>query len=579
MVIKNLDLEPKKELSKETSSKILPCGDGSCWKTFKPIASLVTKGKLKETQAHSFPVFTVKKRYHAVPYGELDGIHVAFVDRFRVVSKTAGKEAEWLRNLSIEIPLWSKTIAPISIRCDSATTLAKAYRQIYNGKSRHLGVRHSMIHKLITNEVISIEFVREDCWKFSEIVGIRVIHGNEFGGTECTPIKSLIFPDSSSVDRYMDNKLEEVINKAIQAHNYDCKEETQAEKMEYIELVDSMSLEAAVLTGSISQPQSSYKTTATLFEFELAKILIDKMEKNKSFDIADYKRELYNALVKSYNTDKYIFESYGEVFSLKRSQDDKDKDQDPSTGSDRWTKRKKSSKDAESFKDSRSKEKNSLSTSKDASQSQHKSFGKSAYAEEPSHTVEYSGIQQDQEFSKRQQVDFRPLQTWISQVTRAEEPPTLFDELNDTSFDFSAFVMNRLQFPNLTQEISVRPAFNLLKGTCKTITKLEYHFEECSKATTERLDWRKRLMRADELYKFSDGTLNDVWSALHEIAAGIRMEYLPRKKYSNLDKKRARVMVQDIDKQLYQRRWMRNLKKLVDGREYENDLRLLERII
>ncbi|GJZ14111.1 hypothetical protein Tco_0549341 [Tanacetum coccineum] len=36
-----------KELSKETSSKILPCGDGSCWKTFKPIASLIAKGKLK----------------------------------------------------------------------------------------------------------------------------------------------------------------------------------------------------------------------------------------------------------------------------------------------------------------------------------------------------------------------------------------------------------------------------------------------------------------------------------------------------------------------------------------------------
>nr|GEY25151.1 hypothetical protein [Tanacetum cinerariifolium] len=37
----------RKELSKETSSKILPCGDGSCWKTFKLIASLIKKGKLK----------------------------------------------------------------------------------------------------------------------------------------------------------------------------------------------------------------------------------------------------------------------------------------------------------------------------------------------------------------------------------------------------------------------------------------------------------------------------------------------------------------------------------------------------
>ncbi|GJY01243.1 protein PIN-LIKES 6, partial [Tanacetum coccineum] len=36
-----------KELSKESGSKILPCGDGSCWKTFKPIAILIAKGKLK----------------------------------------------------------------------------------------------------------------------------------------------------------------------------------------------------------------------------------------------------------------------------------------------------------------------------------------------------------------------------------------------------------------------------------------------------------------------------------------------------------------------------------------------------
>ncbi|GKB85248.1 zinc finger, CCHC-type containing protein [Tanacetum coccineum] len=72
----------------------------------------------------------------------------------------AGKEAEWLTNLILEILLWSKPIAPISIRCDSAATLAKAYSQIYNGKSRHLGVKHSMIRELITNGVISIEFVR-----------------------------------------------------------------------------------------------------------------------------------------------------------------------------------------------------------------------------------------------------------------------------------------------------------------------------------------------------------------------------------------------------------------------------------
>nr|GEZ80137.1 hypothetical protein [Tanacetum cinerariifolium] len=71
----------------------------------------------------------------------------------------AGKEAEWLRNLILEIQLWSKPISPISIRCDSVATLAKAYSQMYNGKSRHLGVKHNMICELITNGVVSIEFV------------------------------------------------------------------------------------------------------------------------------------------------------------------------------------------------------------------------------------------------------------------------------------------------------------------------------------------------------------------------------------------------------------------------------------
>ncbi|GKC40130.1 hypothetical protein Tco_1052514 [Tanacetum coccineum] len=42
-----LDPSRWKELSKETSSKILLGGDGSCRKTFKPIASLIAKGKLK----------------------------------------------------------------------------------------------------------------------------------------------------------------------------------------------------------------------------------------------------------------------------------------------------------------------------------------------------------------------------------------------------------------------------------------------------------------------------------------------------------------------------------------------------
>nr|VDD43517.1 unnamed protein product [Brassica oleracea] len=35
-----------------------------------------------------------------------------------VALAASGKEAEWLRNLVYEIPLWPKPVSPISIHCD-----------------------------------------------------------------------------------------------------------------------------------------------------------------------------------------------------------------------------------------------------------------------------------------------------------------------------------------------------------------------------------------------------------------------------------------------------------------------------
>nr|GEY30484.1 hypothetical protein [Tanacetum cinerariifolium] len=41
------------------------------------------------------------------------------------------KEAEWLRDLLINIPLWPKAMSPISVHCDSQSTLSRAYNQVY----------------------------------------------------------------------------------------------------------------------------------------------------------------------------------------------------------------------------------------------------------------------------------------------------------------------------------------------------------------------------------------------------------------------------------------------------------------
>ena len=72
----------------------------------------------------------------------------------------ACNEAEWLRNLSNEIPLWPKPMSPFFIRCDSASVLARAYSNIYNGKSMHIGSRHNYVRQLIKYGAITMDYVR-----------------------------------------------------------------------------------------------------------------------------------------------------------------------------------------------------------------------------------------------------------------------------------------------------------------------------------------------------------------------------------------------------------------------------------
>ncbi|GJZ36084.1 retrovirus-related pol polyprotein from transposon TNT 1-94 [Tanacetum coccineum] len=276
------------------------------------------------------------------------------------------------------------------------------------------------------------------------------------------------------------NKLGEAIHKAIQSHSTECRDKIQAEKQEYIDLIDTSknvteSLEVIVLAKSSSQPKSTYQAAAPLSEFELTKILMDKMDEHKSYLRADYKKELYDALVKS-------------------SRDDKDKDPDPSAGSDRGTKRRKSSKETESSIDPKSKEYKSSSSSKGTSRSQHKSSGKSTHFdtgnndEQPDDEAASKNdwfkkperpLTLNLDWNKRQHVDFIPPQTWISDIAHAKKSRTSFDELIDTPIDFSTFFLNRLNITNLTQELLDGPSFYLLKGTCKSRTELEYHFEEC----------------------------------------------------------------------------------------------------
>ncbi|GKC17558.1 hypothetical protein Tco_1014340 [Tanacetum coccineum] len=95
-------------------------------------------------------------------------------------------------------------------------------------------------------------------------------------------------------------------------------------------------LQAEVLIRSSNEAKKSHAVAANLSELELKKILIDKMENNKSIDILVQQK----TLVDTYEIDKDILATYGDTVTFKRRRDDEDEDDEPSVGSNRGKRRK-----------------------------------------------------------------------------------------------------------------------------------------------------------------------------------------------------------------------------------------------
>nr|GEW46289.1 hypothetical protein [Tanacetum cinerariifolium] len=116
-----------------------------------------------------------------------------------------------------------------------------------------------------------------------------------------------------------------------------------------IEQTVNEQLEAKVLTRSSNSSKASYAIAADLFEMDLKKILIEKIKGNKSIHRSNEQRNLYKALIEAYESDKIILDTYGDTVTLKRCRDDDaDKDEEPSAGSDRGSKRRREGKEPES---------------------------------------------------------------------------------------------------------------------------------------------------------------------------------------------------------------------------------------
>ncbi|GKB87922.1 hypothetical protein Tco_0960194 [Tanacetum coccineum] len=294
------------------------------------------------------------------------------------------------------------------------------------------------------------------------------------------------------VDAYLANKMHKAVKTAVQLESDKIRDEAQAENADFINKLDdnikkiikdqvkeqvkaqvskilpkiektvNEQLEAEVLTCSSNESKTSHVVAANLSELELKKILIDKMENTVSF---------------------------------KRCRDDEDKDEEPSAGSKRGSKRRRARKEPEST--SAPKEKTSKTTGKstEGSKSHHKSaqveeaMHIAEDLEEPAHQEFVTGDTEDKpneetsqhpdwfqklakpptpdrDWNKTLPAAHRPVQPWLSTLAQKEDTSESFNELMDTPLDFSAFAMNRL----------------------KSLVELEYFFKEVYKATTDQLD-------------------------------------------------------------------------------------------
>ncbi|GKC62711.1 hypothetical protein Tco_1095309, partial [Tanacetum coccineum] len=137
------------------------------------------------------------------------------------------------------------------------------------------------------------------------------------------------------IDEHLSIRVGYAVQAAFHSYKVDFEKEAQVEQGRFIDIIDKMvkelakdevkgqlnkillkkianfatpiikrniteSQERVVLTKSASQPKSTYEAAASLTEFELKKILLDKMHDSESYRGAQEHRDLYECLAKSY---------------------------------------------------------------------------------------------------------------------------------------------------------------------------------------------------------------------------------------------------------------------------------------
>ncbi|GKB72944.1 hypothetical protein Tco_0934356, partial [Tanacetum coccineum] len=291
----------------------------------------------------------------------------------------------------------------------------------------------------------------------------------------------------SVVDNYLGSKVGDVFQKEPKKHTTD--------------LIQKYSLPSEILKFKKGQAEKqkmlkfTIKSTdkAAHKEFDQKSALYQTMHANKSFNRNPAKHRLYHALIKALIEDENATDK-GVVNTVKdhkrmHDDDEDDDDEDPPAGPNQGkkTKRRRTKKLESSKNPSTTKE-----TPNGKALSKGFKIGKSASAKEPVEEIttkvvmddagEYVVHDDDQpQDASEPKTTKTPNPKWFTQPPR---PPT-----PDLEWNKRQYVLNRLKIDNLTQDILLGPAYNLLKGTCSSSIELEYHFQECFNALTDKLDW------------------------------------------------------------------------------------------
>ena len=56
--------------------------------------------------------------------------------------------------------MWPKPVPGICIHCDSQSAISRAQNHMYNGKSPHICRRHNTVRQLLSNGIISIDYIK-----------------------------------------------------------------------------------------------------------------------------------------------------------------------------------------------------------------------------------------------------------------------------------------------------------------------------------------------------------------------------------------------------------------------------------